>query len=226
PGAAALVLATAVAGAPVAGAVAAPAGGRGRMLSFAEGSMCDDEARTICGAGQLPRLTDRDLPAEELRRLRARAVEGTVAVVLPATIAVLRAGVRPRVLAGCRLPGAYTELETKPGGGRLWATNRPLLLPGEVPPACAEATHTVATFAVGAAGAFAAVLVPLPCPPVSDPAPARGCVGQGATGAERRVRALAMMKRIKPDVIARADPAYVLEVYALAPDDYRALTYA
>ena len=143
-------------------------------------SACEAESAHICGAGDLPRVTSREWAEAEVGRFVERAVTGTVAVAVdPGTHAV-------KLLPRCRLPGAYTEVRTRPGSGRLWATNRVLLLPGEVDRvACAEATHAVVAFARAAAGAtgavsFSGVLVPLPCPPATDDGLARGCVGAGS----------------------------------------------
>jgi hypothetical protein len=107
-----------------------------------------------------------------------------------------------------------------------------LLLPGEVDRvACDEATHAVVAFAraaaTGATGAvsFSGVLVPLPCPPVTDSGLARGCVGSGLPGPARVARAKAIMKKLKAAHIETAAVTDVLHVYALAPDDELALGF-
>ena len=182
-------------------------------------SRCYLESASTCGAGQLPRITENDWSETDLSRFRARAERGTVAVAY--------ARGKARLVPDCSLDGTYTEvLAQQPGEGRLWATNRVLLLPREVTgTGCAGATHLVAAFAAGGAW-FAAIVVPLPCPSVTDREPARTCVGSGLDGAARLARAPALAAKIPPREQWSASRAYVpevLDVYALAPDDPVAL---
>ena len=158
------------------------------------GSACDFPSARVCGAGNLPRVNSRDWPEADVQRFAERATKGTVAVVAD--------GKSVKLLPDCRLPGSYTEVRTKPGQGRLWATNRPLLLTTEVEgAACVEATHVVAAFVRARSGppAFSGVLVPLPCPAVADDAPARGCVGRGLTGPLRQARAESLREEAERD---------------------------
>lgn len=183
-------------------------------------SACEQESARVCGAGDLPRVTSREWTEVEVRRFVERAATGTTAVAVDARKHAVK------LVSGCRLPGAYTEVRTQPSGGRLWATNRVLLFPGEVDRvACAEATHAVIAFARAATGAvsFSGVLMPLPCPTITDDSPARGCVARGLAGADRLARAKAVMKKLKATPIEALGVTEVLEVYALAPDDGLAL---
>jgi hypothetical protein len=189
-------------------------------------SACEQDSAQVCGAGDLPRVTSREWSELEVRRFVERAATGTTAVAVDAR----KHGVK--LVSGCRLPGAYTEVRTQPGSGRLWATNRVLLFPGEVDRvACDEATHAVVAFAraaaAGATGAvsFSGVLMPLPCPTITDGKPARGCVARGLAGADRLARAKAAMKKLKTTPIEALGVTDVLEVYALAPDDDLALGF-
>lgn len=176
---------------------------------------CDLAPTADCGAGQLPRLADKSWTAEEQQRFFARASEGPVAIE--------RDGDRARLLERCKLPGGYTEVAGDAGSGRFWATNRVLLRADEISAECRSATHVVAAFARTAA-AFGAVLVPLPCPPTSEAAPARGCLGQGLTGPERRARALALLAEIPKSDAASPDVGRSLSIYALMPDDHRGIS--
>ena len=149
-----------------------------------------------------------------MQRFAERAVKGTVAVAVD--------GKALKMLPDCRLPGSYTEVRTQPGQGRLWATNRPLLLTSEVKGgACAEATHLVAAFARARSGSltFSGVLIPLPCPSVGNGEPARGCIGRGLTGPLRRARAELLITKLKATPVDRVALTEFLEVYAIAPDD-------
>ena len=184
------------------------------------GSACEQDGTQVCGAGDLPRVTGREWMEAEVRRFVERAATGTTAVAVdPRSHAVT-------LVSGCRLPGAYTEVRTQPGGGRLWATNRVLLFPGEVDRvACAEATHAVVAFARATIGAvsFSGVLMPLPCPTITDDSPARGCVARGFAGADRLAGARAVVKKPRGKPIQALGVTEVLEVYARAPDDELAL---
>jgi hypothetical protein len=163
-------------------------------------------------------VTEREWPAPEIERFLKRAERGTVALVLD--------GGKARLATECRLPGTYTEAAARQGEGRYWATNRLLLLPEEAGPECAHATHLAGAFAVrktasgGGAPRFAAILLPLPCPPISDTRPAAGCVGRGRSGPQRAHDARALIKA-QPEE-RRGDPAETLDIYALAPDDWAA----
>ena len=164
-----------------------------------EGSLCDQEAATTCGAGHLPRVTDRDWSPAEIAHFRARAEHGTVAVAYTSG--------KPRLVPDCALDGKYTEVQGQPGSGRLWASNRVLLLPEEATGAgCAHATHLAATFAIRGTS-FAALLVPLPGSP--DPA--------------RTDRAHALLRSLPADEQEHPQPEHALTAYALAPNDYLTL---
>ena len=185
-----------------------------------EGSACDYPSAHVCGAGDLPRVTSRDWQEADVQRFVERAAKGTVAVAADGKTVTL--------LPDCRLPGTYTEVLTQPGQGRLWATNRVLLLTGEVDRvACADATHTVAAFARARSGSltFSGVLVPLPCPSVGDSEPARGCVARGLTGPVRKAQAGALREKLKATPVNNVALTKFLEVYALAPDDDLALGF-
>jgi hypothetical protein len=125
------------------------------------------------------------------------------------------------LLADCKLVGSYTEVGGNKGSGRLWATNRLLLLPSEVGAACDEATHLVATF-VTRDRTFSAILVPLPCPSISETTPSKRCIGKEATGPERQARADEVI-RGQPKPRWDQDLALTLATYSLAPDYWRAL---
>jgi len=183
-------------------------------------SACEDPTAHVCGAGDLPRVTNREWREAEVQRFVERSTKGTVAVVVD--------GKALKLLPDCRLPGSYTEVRTQPGQGRLWATNRPLLLTSEAEgAACAEATHVVAAFARGRSGspAFSGVLVPLPCPPIADDAPARGCVGRGLTGPVRQARSESLREKLEAMAFDKVALREFLDVYALAPDGERALGF-
>lgn len=200
---------------------------------------CSAVDRT-CAAGALPRLTDRDWTPVEVAAFLDRAKRGTVAVE--------RGQRTTRLLVDCGLPGGYEGYDGT-SGGRLWATNRPLLRSEEVGGSCALGTHLVASFATNREK-FEAILLPLPCPTSSDPKPAQGCVGRGLSGAERMERARALQERLDPgrstlvtptarlrdtgessrrappelpaDPRGEIDNAWLLDMWALTPDDYPA----
>jgi hypothetical protein len=185
-----------------------------------EGSACDFPSARLCGVGDLPRVTSREWREADVQRFVERAAKGTVAVAVD--------GKAVKLLPDCRLPGSYTEVGARPGQGRLWATNRPLLLTSEVEgAACVEATHAVAAFARAWSGSttFSGVLVPLPCPSVADDAPARGCVGRGLTGPLRQARAESLREKLNGTAVEKVALTKFLEVYALAPDDDLALGF-
>jgi len=143
---------------------------------------------TTCAATDLPRVSDRDWSPQDVARFVTLASKGTVAVDLSAK--------GTAVLDDCALPGRYERYPGK-GAGHLWATNRPLLRAEELGRGCARGTHLVAAFARRDAR-FEAVLVPLPCPPITDIRPARGCVGKGLTGSQRLARGRALQERLDP----------------------------
>ena len=182
-----------------------------------EGSACDAESAHICTAGKLPRVTSHEWTVAEVQSFMTSAAIGTVA------IAVDKKTRAARLVTSCRLPGSYTEARTKPGQGRLWATNRVVLLPGEVDrAACVSATHLVAAFARASNGAvtFSAILVPLPCPSVTEEAPASGCIAEGQSGPDRLSFARGAIGKLRKER-ARTGVVSVedyLQVYALAPD--------
>jgi hypothetical protein len=183
-------------------------------------SACENPTARVCGASDLPRVTNREWREADVQRFVERAAKGTVAVAID--------GKAVKLVPECHLPGSYTELRTRAGQGRLWATNRPLLLTSEVEgAACVEATHAVAAFARASSGspAFSGVLVPLPCPPVADDAPARGCVGRGLTGPLRQARAESLRERVNATAAEKVGLKEFLEAYVLAPDDALALGF-
>jgi hypothetical protein len=165
-------------------------------------------------------VTEHDWSPAEVAAFAERARQGTVAVD--------RRDSRVRVLTACRLDGTYLEIKGKTGSGRMWVTNRPLLRTDEVDGDCAEATHEVAAYA-RAGNRFEAILVPLPCPPVVDAEPARGCVGRGMTGPERiersgtlQVSLAAGRESHSSTDRAALSAGRILEMWALAPDEYSA----
>src|SRR6186713_1659892 len=122
---------------------------------------------TLCGADQLPRLDESRLGLEAMREAATR---GTVALTWNES--------RAQTLPDCTLPGSYTEVNGS-GGGRFFATNRVLMRTDEIDTKCGRATHLVAAYVTWRdteTDRIAAILVPLPCPSASDPAPAPGCV--------------------------------------------------
>lgn len=171
---------------------------------------CESNPVRSCVKQRLSRVTQKDWSSVVLEQVLARSAQGTVAVD--------QSGGTTHLLPSCHLPGSYTEVQGAPGRGRFWATDRPIILSGEVGPDCRAATHVVAAFATatpladGGASHFAAILIPLPCPASSEPAPAEGCVGRGLTGEERLARA-----RQKGHEDAGVSSHF--EAYALAPDD-------
>jgi hypothetical protein len=140
----------------------------------------------------------------------------------------------PRLIDGCRLDGGYTEVAGERGSGRLWASNRVMFRADEIPPGCSTATHVVATFVVPPTAEKAertpvepsAILVPVPCPPTSDPKPARGCIGRGLTGAQRMDRAQSLIARFRQSGAPQPEVALALEIFALIPDDYLGVVFA
>jgi hypothetical protein len=187
-----------------------------------EGARCRIEPGVNCGAGDLPRLTERDWPRATIEQFVQRTKRGTVAVE--------RSEGGTSLSPDCKLDGKYTEVRGEPKSARFWATNRSLLLYDEVGPNCAGATHVVVAFALSSesdAGAFrfSAVLIPLPCPSVSDPMPAKGCLGKGLSGPQRLERAQQIMKVVRPDDAYRQKLSALFEVYALIPDDRWGLGY-
>lgn len=172
-------------------------------------SRCFQEAGTTCGAGNLPRIAPGAWSEQQVRDFMGRFPAGTVAVELAAG--------QSRLVAECKLDGAYTELKGKDGKARLWATNRLLLLPSELAAGCDSATHLVAAF-VTRGTAFSAIVVPLPCPSISEATPAQRCIGEGATGAERKDRVMATFKALPLEQRSAPETAFTLENYSLAPD--------
>jgi hypothetical protein len=177
-----------------------------------------------CGAGSLPRVTEKSLSSGGLKRFLSTAATGSLAVEWD--------GSRARVIEECRLDGHYSEARGH-GGGRFWATNRVMFRTDEAAGRCRTATHVVAAYvtessASGSTGEprMWAILVPLPCPPTSDSAPAPGCLGKGMTGPQRRTKAEALMAKLDPDAARTADVAHNLEVFALIPDEHWGITYA
>lgn len=166
---------------------------------------CDLEPSENCGAGALPRITEREWSAAQVRALIEQTRRGTAAVARDDKAIAL--------VPECRLDGAYVEVEGEPGSARLWVTNRILFVSGELPKECAAATHAVVAYALGKNDQFNAILVPLPCPPATDARPAAGCVGKGLDGAARLSRARALAAQGASSSVENA-----LEGYALAPD--------
>ncbi len=178
-----------------------------------------------CGAGHLPRITEKSFAEGGVATFFAGAAKGTVALAWD--------GTKARVIDGCHLDGRYVEAMGK-GTWRFRATNRVLFRTDEIAGECRTATHIVAAY-VAAPGApssratlsqMSGILVPLPCPPATDPEPAPGCIAHGLTGPARRRKAEALMTEIAPGHVAGADPAKVLEVFALIPDKAWGITYA
>jgi hypothetical protein len=197
---------------------------------------CRLNAEADCGSGRLPRVTEKEWTPASFEQAFKRSAEGTIAVDYKSGAAQL--------VAGCRLPGTYTEAQGEPGSGRFWATDRLLFKVTELGSECQTATHAIAAFAVrgveggriakeggamspvkiGASLRVSALLVPLPCPPTSDPAPAKGCVGRGLTGPQRKKRAVDTWHDTLEEA-HRRDLADLFEVYAFLPDDPRGLEY-
>jgi hypothetical protein len=177
-------------------------------------------SETGCGASGLPRVTEQDWSPAEVTAFVERAGKGTVAV-------DWRDG-RVRLLATCRLDGAYLEIKGKTGSGRMWVTNRPLFRTDEVGGDCAEGNHEVAAYS-RAGNHFEAILVPLPCPPVADAEPARGCLGRGMTGSQRIKKSEPLMVGLAAARESHSSPdraalsaGRILDMWALAPDEYHA----
>jgi hypothetical protein len=205
----------------------------GSREAFGRQYACNLEPAADCGAGQLPRLTERSWPKGESKTLLARAAAGTVAVVWD--------GKQASLVEGCRLDGGYTEVAGEGGAGRFWASNRVFFRVDEISAACRPATHLVAAFATApdparaappggsadaaAAGAFGAILVALPCPSVTDADRAVGCIGRGLTGPERLARGRAMSAGFHTDEGLKEDVSRLIEIFALMPDDYRGLLF-
>jgi hypothetical protein len=136
------------------------------------------------------------------------------------TVAVTLSDARAQTSPDCTLPGAYTEVNGT-GGGRFFATNRAILRTDEVDAKCRSATHLVAAYVTwrdAAVDRIAAILVPLPCPSASDPAPAPGCVGAGLTGPERAARAKPLTERLIANAAGKPMVLEALTAFALAPD--------
>src|SRR4029079_1396052 len=150
------------------------------------------------------------------------------------TVALAWDGTKARVIDGCRLDRRYVEARGK-GAWRFRATNRVLFRTDEIAGECRTATHLVAAFAArnaatpsgtpSAPSQMSGILVPLPCPPTTDPEPAPGCIARGLTGRARREKADALMTKVSPKEMQTADVAKVLEVFALIPDKYWGVTY-
>jgi hypothetical protein len=172
-----------------------------------DSTSCELKAGTNCGIGSLTRVSEGDWAPGELAAFLARTPEGTAAV--------SRNGGQLRLVPDCHLRGKYGEVQGKSGAGRFWtASAGSIFVPQEIDPACLEATHVIAVFATRN-GHFGAMLVPLPCPSVSDPSPAIGCIGRGLNGPERQARARALRKGLGHP----RDPGVLLDIYALSPTD-------
>jgi hypothetical protein len=150
----------------------------------------------FCGAGHLPRITEKSLGEGGLATFLSSAAKGTVAVDWNGTGA--------RVVDRCRLDGRYVEAKEN-GGWRFRATNRVLFRTDEIAGECRKATHLVASYITRGAPSpsqMNAILVPLPCPPAKDTEPATGCIGRGLNGPERRKKADALMTETSPGHVA------------------------
>src|SRR5690606_15357899 len=155
-----------------------------------------------------------ELDADGWARLRARAEQGMIAVAL---------GDRVRLVDACELPGRYHEAAAGPDSpGRAWIGDRLVLLPDEARD-CGPATHFVAGFAIRGEADGAAIVFPLPCPPLGSGKP-RGCIGAGLVDDARKAAAQALWQQAEPlleqeeyDTLARAIPL-ILEMAALAPE--------
>jgi len=66
--------------------------------------------------------------------------------------------------------------------------------------------------------------LPLPCPPTDDPAPAKGCMGRGLTGPQRKKRALDIWYKTLEEA-PNLDLTRLFDVYVLMPADPRGLEY-
>jgi len=177
----------------------------------------------FCGAGHLPHVTEKSLVDGGLTTFLANAAKGTVAVDWNGSSA--------RVVDRCHLDGAYVEAKGN-GKWRFRATNRVLFRTDEIAGECRKATHLVAAYIFRndhQAGPdnvqINGILVPLPCPPANDPEPATGCIARGLTGPARRKTADALMNDLSPGHVNGADPAKVLEIFALIPDKHWGLRY-
>jgi hypothetical protein len=175
-------------------------------------STCERTPTSFCGIGMLPRIDEGDWAPGELRSFLTSVPKGTAAV-------AHRDG-KVRLVPGCRLRGRYLEVAGKAGRGRFWSASAgALFIPQEVDPPCVGATHVIAVFATREEQ-FGAILIPLPCPSVTDPQAAAGCIGQGLNGPERLSRASTLKEFLEQqDPRMRApDLGLLLQVYALAPD--------
>jgi hypothetical protein len=178
-----------------------------------------------CEAGSLPRVDDKSLGEGGAAKLLALAEHGIVAVIWD--------GRRAEILPECKLGKPYLDIPGRTAAIHFRPANQALFVTDQITPACRRATHVVATFVSEQTGAsdtktathVAGVMVPLPCPPVADKAPAPGCIGKGLTGAARRARAEARRAALPLDQAPSSDVARPLEIYALTPDDYSGLQY-
>jgi hypothetical protein len=176
-----------------------------------------------CQAGSLPRVDDKSIGQDGTRTLLEMSQHGTVAVVWD--------GRQATIVGDCKLGQPYLDIPGKTPAIHFRPTNQALFRTDEISPECRRATHVVAAFLseqVPASGTprathVAGVLVPLPCPPVADKAPAPGCIGKGLTGRQRQARAEARREELRLVPVQSVDVARPLEIYALTPDDYWAL---
>ncbi len=174
-------------------------------------------AKPDCGAGHLPRIDEKSLGQEGLGAFLASASKGTVAVDWD--------GTRARLVDGCRLDGAYAGAKGT-GEWRFRATNRVVFRTDEISGACRGATHLVAAYITRASPPVRmnGILVPLPCPPASDSAPAPGCLARGLTGPARQSKARQITDKTPPLDMRNADVATAMAVFALIPDEEGGIT--
>jgi hypothetical protein len=173
---------------------------------------------SICRAGTLPRLNESTVSG---------GADALIAASKRGTVAIVWDGARAFVVADCRLDGTSVVIPGRGGKGVFRATNRVLFLIDEIPADCRRATHVVAALASdvapsGASGKDAsrlgAVLVPLPCPSVTDRLPAVGCIDKGARGAARQTRAAGLWAGQEARANSARELPALLEAWALAPD--------
>jgi hypothetical protein len=174
-----------------------------------------------CGAGDLPRMTEATFDG---------GVPAFVAAAARGGVAVVWNGKRARLVEGCHLDGQYTEALGQTPGARFFATNRVLFRADEIGPPCRPATHAVAAYVTSIAVAnkaapsrLDAILVPLPCPSVTEREAAPGCVGAGLTGAERHDKAARLRAKLAAAPAGKEDVAAALEIFALVPDELQGL---
>jgi hypothetical protein len=139
------------------------------------------------------------------------------------------------VIDSCRLPGTYHEAAAHADSpGRGWAADR-LIFAAEEITGCGEATHAVAAFGLARGGSErgAAVVVPLPCPPLDRADAPPGCVGAGLAAHDRKERARTLHEAAVHLLHASGTPtahrnaaSLLFDVAALAPGPVTAANLA